>query len=216
MKKDNKIYLIWVDEAGRGAWAGPVVAWAFCVEFDFDFTLLPGLTDSKKLSPQKREVLLETIEKLDSEGNCYFSWWESSAEMIDTVGIREANRRAMESALWGIFQKLNKKHIHSRYSYTVLIDGRDNYAFDGIPQEQLTYIIRWDLTEPVISAASIVAKVSRDKIMCDFSAECPEYGFFLHKGYGTKKHHESLLYYGIHPLHRKSYAPIKALISEKA
>jgi ribonuclease HII len=67
MKKDNKIYLIWVDEAGRGAWAGPVVAWAFCVEFDFDFTLLPGLTDSKKLSPQKREVLLEAIKKLDSD-----------------------------------------------------------------------------------------------------------------------------------------------------
>jgi ribonuclease HII len=61
-----------------------------------------------------------------------------------------------------------------------------------------------------------VAKVKRDKIMCDFSADYPQYGFSFHKGYGTKKHHEALLYYGIHQLHRKSYAPVKALISEKA
>jgi ribonuclease HII len=212
MKKENKRYLIWVDEAGRWAWAGPVVAWAFCVEIDFDFSLFPGLTDSKKLSPQKREMLLEIIEKLASDGKCYFSWWESSAATIDTVGIREANRRAMEMALKGVLKKFSIPNT----DFKVLIDGRDNYAFEGIVKEKITYIVRWDLTEPVISAASIVAKVKRDRIMCDFSADCPEYGFSHHKGYGTKKHHESLLYYGIHTLHRKSYAPIKALISEKA
>lgn len=100
--------------------------------------------------------------------------------------------------------------------YTILIDGRDNYLFEGIPREKVTYIIRGDVTEPAISAASIVAKVIRDRKMCDFSEYSPEYGFALHKGYGTKKHHDALLYYGIHTIHRKSYAPVKALISEEA
>lgn len=204
-------YLIWVDEAWRGAWAWPVVAWAFCVEFDFDFSVLPWLTDSKKLSPEKRERLFQTLEKLKKEGKCFATFGESSAEIIDTVGIREANRLAMKSALASILNGLPKG-----VNYSILIDGRDNYAFEGIGKEKVKYIVKWDLTEPVISAASIVAKVTRDRKMCDFSADCPEYWFSLHKGYGTKKHEEALHYYGIHSLHRKSYAPVKALISDKA
>ncbi|GAB0175030.1 MAG: hypothetical protein HHAS10_09090 [Candidatus Altimarinota bacterium] len=207
----DRVFLIGVDEAGRGAWAGPVCAGAFCVPIDFDFSLLVGLTDSKKLSPIIRERLFGDIEKLSREGKCRYAFGESDAQCIDEVGIREANRRAMKNALIQVLQ-----NMESDSKYSILIDGRDNYKFEGISMNLVKYIIHGDLIEPVISAASIIAKVGRDRIMCDFSKDCPEYQFSLHKGYGTKKHQDALLYYGIHPLHRKSYAPVKALISEKA
>ena len=76
----------------------------------------------------------------------------------------------------------------------------------------ITYLIGGDALSPVISAASVVAKVTRDRMMCDFHEDFPEFGFFEHKGYGTRKHRESLLNYGITPLHRKSYEPMKSLI----
>lgn len=207
----DKNYLIGIDEAGRWAWAWPVCAWAFCVPVDFNFSILPWLTDSKKLSPAMREKLFSSIEELSQEGKCCYAFGESGAQSIDEFGIREANRIAMKLALNMVLENLNKGA-----KYIILIDGRDNYEFEGVSKNLVRYIVRWDLTEPVISAASIVAKVNRDRIMCDFSKDYPEYHFSLHKGYGTKKHHEALLYYGIHPLHRKSYAPVKALISEKA
>jgi ribonuclease HII len=99
-------------------------------------------------------------------------------------------------------------------TYQIKIDGRDNYRFQGIDPRDVEYIVKGDLTEKVISAASIVAKVTRDREMCDFSLKYPRYGFDLHKGYGTRRHQEALIHYGITPLHRKSYAPIKRLISE--
>ncbi len=210
----QKKYFIWVDEAGRGAWAWPVIAWAFCIESDFDFDVLSWLTDSKKLTPKKREILFYQIEQLVKNGKCYAAFWESSAGIIDWVWIREANRLAMKEAIdWIFLQLIQEKN---EFDYEIQIDGRDNYDFEWYPKERIKYIVRWDLTVPVISAASIIAKVTRDRKMCDFSAYCPEYQFSLHKGYGTKKHHDALLYYGIHSLHRKSYAPVKALISEKA
>ncbi len=95
----------------------------------------------------------------------------------------------------------------------ILIDGRDNYLFENIDNDMVRYIVRGDLTQKCISAASIVAKVTRDRKMCDFSVEYRGFYFDLHKGYGTRKHEEALMVYAITPIHRKSYAPIKRLIS---
>jgi ribonuclease HII len=114
----------------------------------------------------------------------------------------------MHIAIENILEKIPKENISQ-----ILIDGRDNYTFSHIDMNKVQYIIRGDLTQKIISAASIVAKVSRDQIMCDFSVDYPQYAFHLHKGYGTEKHEQALLHYGISPLHRKSYAPVKRLIS---
>jgi ribonuclease HII len=82
--------------------------------------------------------------------------------------------------------------------------------------KSIYYVIHGDLLIPAISAGSIIAKVTRDRMMCDFHEDFPEYGFDRHKGYGTRKHNESLLNYGITPIHRKSYAPVKRLISHES
>jgi ribonuclease HII len=228
-------YIIGIDEAGRGPWAGPVSAGVFAVPVDFDFSYFPWLTDSKKLTHAKREMLFTQIEKLEKEGKCVFAYAESSAWLIDQVGIREANRLAMEQSVLQVLETIRKtEHGLPRRSSTetgksprndengpqgtlqILIDWRDNYTFDWIPREKVRFIVRGDITEPVISAASIVAKVKRDRIMCDFSREYPLYGFDQHKGYGTLRHRAALMNYGITPIHRKSYAPVKALISREA
>lgn len=90
IKYSNMKYLIGIDEAGRGSWAWPVTAGIFAIPLGFDFDVLPFLTDSKKLTSEKREVLYTLIEKLSSEGKCYFAAASSPAEVIDSVGIREA------------------------------------------------------------------------------------------------------------------------------
>jgi ribonuclease HII len=204
----KETYFIGIDEAGRGSWAWPVVAWAFCVPTHFDFSVFPWLTDSKKLTHKDRERLFCLIEKVSLWENCFFSFGSRDAEIIDAVGIREANRQAMQEALDTLLLQ-----IHDRNISHILIDGRDDYVFERFDNTKLRFIVRWDLTEKVISAASIVAKVTRDRKMCDFSVEYPNHNFQLHKGYGTRKHQDSLMNYGITSLHRKSYAPIKRLIS---
>lgn len=174
---------------------------------DFDFSIFPGLTDSKKLTPKDRDRLYALISHAVSE-DVIFAVGIQDAEVIDRVGIREANRLAMQDALTQILEQIPLNRITE-----IQIDGRDNYRFDTIDAKKVRYIVRGDLTEPVISAASILAKVTRDRMMCDFSLKYDGYDFHLHKGYGTSKHQKALLTYGITSLHRKSYAPIKRLIS---
>lgn len=135
----------------------------------------------------------------------------SSHEVIDHLGIREANRLAMAEAI----RQIREKTPFIKKSYEIRIDGRDNYLFDAIPKENIRYIVRGDLTDKAISAASIIAKVTRDHMMCEYSEKFSLYHFDLHKGYGTSKHQSAMLYHGISPIHRKSYAPVKALISKE-
>ncbi len=115
----------------------------------------------------------------------------------------------MQSALHQVLKDITHSEISE-----ILIDGRDNYIFDAIDNKKVRYIVRGDLTEKCISAASIIAKVTRDRKMCDFSVEYEGFSFDLHKGYGTRKHQEALMVYAITSLHRKTYAPIKRLISD--
>ena len=188
--------VIGVDEAGRGPLVGSVVAAA--VAFPPDFRI-DGLTDSKKLSEKKREALYNQITR-----ECYWSFAQSNSNEIDQINILEATMLAMKKAVEQLMLLLED----NSQTISVLVDG--NRCPDI---ENCRAIIKGDLTEPVISAASIIAKVTRDRQMIALDQEYPEYGFSRHKGYGTKEHLEALANFGpIQGQHRFTFAPVKKLI----
>ena len=188
--------VIGVDEAGRGPLVGSVVAAA--VAFSPGFRI-DGLTDSKKLSEKKREALYNQI-----TSECYWSFAQSNSNEIDQINILEATMLAMKKAV----EQLMLLIEDNSQKISVLVDG--NRCPDI---ENCQAIIKGDLTEPVISAASIIAKVTRDRQMIALDQEYPEYGFSRHKGYGTKEHLEALANFGpIQGQHRFTFAPVKKLI----
>ncbi len=188
--------VIGVDEAGRGPLVGSVVAAA--VAFPPGFRI-DGLTDSKKLSEKKREALYNQI-----TSECYWSFAQSNSNEIDQINILEATMLAMKKAV----EQLMLLIEDNSQKISVLVDG--NRCPDI---ENCQAIIKGDLTEPVISAASIIAKVTRDRQMIALDQEYPEYGFSRHKGYGTKEHLEALANFGpIQGQHRFTFAPVKKLI----
>ncbi len=176
-----------VDEVGRGALAGPVVAAAVILPSDFDH---PELADSKCLSPEKREELYEIIVREA------VSWAVARIEndVIDQIGILKASLRAMAKAL----QDLDPQ------PQLALIDGRFTTPWVGLQKA----IIDGDALCRSIAAASIIAKVTRDRIMTEAAKQFPLYSFERHKGYATKQHLEALKAHGPCPLHRRSFRPI--------
>ena len=177
-----------IDEAGRGPWAGPVTAGAVILDPAYP---IDGLTDSKKLSEKKRLAL----EPLIKENALAWGIGWASPEEIDELNIRQANHLAMRRAVQAM------GHTPS----AIIIDGNDVPADLPCPARA---IIKGDLTEPVISAASILAKTARDKVMTEFDAAHPGYGFAAHKGYGTKAHSEALARLGPCAIHRMSFKPV--------
>ena len=173
-----------VDEAGRGPLAGPVFAAAVILP---EGCLIEGLNDSKKISPKKREALFDRIVK---EARA-FAIAEASVEEIDRMNIREATSLAMNRAIRGL--KLSPDFV--------LVDG--NYI-GGCPVAH-ECVVKGDAKSANIAAASILAKVSRDRLLLKLAEEYPEYGFEKHKGYGTKIHVEALLKFGPTPIHRKTF-----------
>ncbi len=191
----SDLSVIGVDEAGRGPLAGAVVAAAVILPDGFQ---IEGLTDSKKLSEKKRNVLYQKITH-----HCCWSVGESSSVEIDELNILKATMLAMKRAVINLEKNYlaNSKSIN----YRVLVDGN---CCPDIPNCES--IIKGDLTVPVISAASIIAKVSRDRKMQDLDSRHPEYGFANHKGYGTKEHLLALSRYGaLQGIHRYSFAPVR-------
>lgn len=189
----NKALLICgVDEAGRGPWAGPVTAAAVILD---PACPIDGLTDSKKLSEKARGRLAPQIRARAAA----WSIAEASVEEIDRLNIREATFLAMRRAVLGLVMQ----------PHEIRIDG--NALPAGLPAPA-TAIIRGDLTEPAISAASILAKTHRDAQMAALCAAHPGYGFAAHKGYGTAAHAEALGRLGPSPVHRQSFAPVRALL----
>ena len=176
-----------VDEAGRGPLAGPVVAAAVILPKDHT---IEGLIDSKKLSAKKREKLYNEIIKVSDYGIGVISH-----RTIDKINILQATFKAMRSAILNLDQKPDK----------TLIDGY------GFPDQNIKNegIIGGDNLIKSISAASIIAKVTRDRIMMNIDKIFPEYGFAQHKGYGTKMHMETLNVHKASPVHRKSFGPVK-------
>lgn len=173
-----------VDEAGRGPLAGPVCAAAVILPKHLE---IPGLTDSKKLSDKRRRELFPEIQR---QALAYGIGFASEKE-IDEINILQATFLAMERALAQlcIMPEL------------ALIDGNREKDF-GIPVKT---VIKGDSLSANIAAASILAKVSRDDLMLEMAREYPQYGFEVHKGYGTKAHYDALRLYGPCPIHRQTF-----------
>jgi len=176
-----------VDEAGRGPLAGPVVAAVVILDPQRP---IAGLRDSKKLSPAKREQLAEQIQ----ERALAYAVGRAAVEEIDRLNILRASLLAMERALQSL-------HIQPG---RVLVDGVHAPA-SAWPVET---IIKGDDKVPEIAAASILAKVTRDREMLELDREYPQYGFARHKGYPTRVHIEALREFGVSPVHRKSFRPV--------
>jgi ribonuclease HII len=184
-----------LDEAGRGPLAGPVVAAA--VILPPVFSLSVPVRDSKRLSPSQREAAYACLVALPGIS---IGVGLADHEEIDRINILEATRRAMAIAV----SRLDPSPVF------LLIDGLRLPALD-LPQEK---IIRGEDASLSIAAASIVAKVIRDRIMVELDAKYPEYGFVRHKGYGTPEHLERLRRHGPSPVHRRSFAPVKILTAD--
>ena len=180
-----------VDEAGRGPLAGPVVAAAVILD---DQRSIAGLADSKKLSPARREALFDEIR---AHALC-FSIAEASVEEIDRLNILQATLLAMRRAVQGLRLK----------PVMVLVDGNRLPVLD-VPAEA---IVKGDARVQAISAASILAKVHRDRWCAQLHERYPQYGFAGHKGYGTAAHMAALRAHGACPEHRRTFAPVAQLL----
>jgi len=187
-----------LDEAGRGSWAGPVVAGAVILPLDQpDLSQeLDGVRDSKQLTPRQRERLYPIIESTALAVGVGVV----PPEEIDEVGIVPATRQAMSLAIAQLAPSPD----------FLLIDYL-SLPGSSIPQKGIT---SGDALSLLIAAASIVAKVSRDRLMVKLDAQYPGYGFARHKGYGTRQHRESLIRLGPSPIHRLSYAPMRLMLQE--
>ena len=188
-----------VDEAGRGPLAGPVVAAAAVLPVEWVTEGLPEsllrLNDSKQLTEKIREELFAAIH---SETQIHFGIGIIDSALIDDINILQATHRAMNAAL----AQLDPPAAH------VLVDGRPVPTL-ATPQ---TAIIKGDAKSHSIAAASILAKVTRDRLMREYHKQWPEYGFAQHKGYGTAAHLAALKQHGPCPIHRRSFAPVRAVV----
>lgn len=180
----GKRFLAGVDEAGRGPLAGPVVAAAVIFPPD---VFIPGINDSKKLSPATRERLYRPI--IESAISIGIAWCDH--QTIDQINILQATFSAMRQAI----TQLNPRPDH------LLVDGRPIPELN-VPQ---TAIVGGDSHCFSIAAASIIAKVTRDRLMLEYDRLFPQYGFAQHKGYPTRKHIQAIIQYGYCPIHRTTF-----------
>ncbi|MBR5155342.1 MAG: ribonuclease HII [Clostridia bacterium] len=183
-------YIAGIDEAGRGPLAGPVCAAAVILPQNAE---IEGINDSKKLSEKKRELLFDVIKDTAIAYSVEFVY----PDVIDDINIKKATALAMHNAV-------SKLEVVADF---VLIDGNDNIPYDVDYQ----YVIKGDAKSQSIAAASILAKVSRDRLMMKLDKEYPQYGFAKHKGYGTKDHIMAIQKYGVSDVHRKSFMTNKVL-----
>jgi ribonuclease HII len=221
--KQGYRFVACIDEAGRGPLAGPVVACALIflprrsklssVKFNLTELSFHGLRDSKKLSPKRRE---EIYRKIIGHPGIYWGIGIVSEKVIDKINIFQATQLAMRKALYQLQAKLSKTAyiIKSRYSRKMLyidfliVDGNKELSFMSIPCRT---IIKGDEKVFSCALASIIAKVTRDRMMVRYHKKYPQYGFDRHKGYGTKFHFKALQQLGPSPIHRTSFNPLAQL-----
>lgn len=189
----DDLLLAGVDEVGRGPLAGPVIAAAVILDPQHPIV---GLADSKKLTEKRRQSLSEQIR----DQALAWALGRAEVEEIDNINILQASLLAMQRAVEALPLKARR----------VLVDGnRCPVLAEGV---EVQAIVKGDSTVPAISAASIIAKVARDKEMCTWALQYPDYGFEGHKGYPTQKHLHALHTLGVTPLHRRSFAPVRACL----
>lgn len=208
---------IWVDEVWRWPWLWPVVAVSFCFNLKNmpNKKLISKINDSKKLTIKKREEIFKELIELSTTG---LNWeapkvffWLGVVDnfIIDDINIRQANKEAMRRSLVELLRKIDPKKIE------VVIDWRDNYEFDEL-KEKPKYIIKWDSKVIEIWAASIIAKVFRDKLMQTYSMLYPTLWIENHKWYGTKKHIDYLSSKSkVTWIHRLTYKPVAKVLNIK-
>lgn len=192
LHRQGKTNIAGCDEAGRGALAGPLVAAAVILPAQCRFA---GLRDSKLLTPLQREYLYKEITRRAKSWNVSVM----PVETIDDKGVHRANLNALAQAVQGL--AVRPDHVVS-----------DGFVvrLDDIP---CTAVIAGDAKVRCIAAASVIAKVFRDRLMCNLHEQYPRYGFAIHKGYGTRAHQRALRRFGPSPFHRTSFAPIRALLT---
>jgi ribonuclease HII len=198
--------IIGVDEAGRGPLAGPVTVGVFCAEARFRNKLIKILggrvRDSKQLSPEKRETIFKILSELKMNGQADFSVAHSSPKMIDKIGISKCIKSGIKKCLVKITHPWPLSYIKRGEMPTVRLDGGLKAPVEYKKQKT---IIKGDATDPFIACASIVAKVSRDKLMRRLAKKFPNYKFDIHKGYGTLAHRNLISKFGLSEIHRKSF-----------
>lgn len=185
-------YIAGVDEVGRGPLAGPVVTAAVILPEDFD---VPGIDDSKKLSEKRREELFDVI----LEKALAWGIGQADHDVIDEINILQATKRAMREAIEEAGSMLRREHGGS--IDCVLLDAVELPDLE-IPQQS---IVKGDARVLAIAAASIIAKVTRDRMMVKYAEEYPWYAFEKNKGYGTKAHYAGIREHGICPIHRRTF-----------
>lgn len=230
-KKETTKYIIGIDEVGRGPIAGPVAVCTFLSK-DNKFLLscsnpdylkekkLPKLKDSKKLSKKQREIWFEFLKEACTEGKCSYEVSFVSPVNIDKFGIAKCIQKALNKSLEKIAgqnylnsrrltqsdlrhtQTKNLNNSASQKQFQIFLDGGLHAPSEYVNQET---IIKGDELHPIISMASIIAKVTRDRVMTNYAKEYPEYGFEKHSGYGTKAHYSAIKSHGQTPIHRKSF-----------
>lgn len=183
-----------VDEAGRGACAGPLVVAAVILQ-NHHHDELSGVRDSKELTPKEREALFDVIIR----HSIRYAIIEISPQEIDEIGLHRSNLEGMRRAISAL-------GIEPQY---ILTDG---YEIEGLNAPSLA-VWKGDQVALTISAASILAKVYRDRLMTNLETQFPGYGFATHKGYVTRAHEKALTDLGVSPIHRRSYANIAALLN---
>ena len=189
--------MLGVDEAGRGPLAGPVSVGIVAVPEGFDVgSEFPGVADSKKLTEKKREGLFTLLEERVARGDVRFVVEFASAAAIDQKGIAVVIREAVSRGVNSLAPDAARVEV--------LLDG----ALRAPAEYSQKTIVGGDATEPIISLASIAAKVTRDRHMVELAEKYPGYGFERHKGYGTKAHYEALTLLGQCPEHRSSFVHI--------
>ncbi len=187
-----------IDEVGRGPWAGPVMA--ACVVIPHDARdMIAGVNDSKRLHKTMREKLATIIQE-----SCPYGIGQASVTEIDTLNIRQATHLAMQRAFSTMQETYNITPVMA------LIDGRENPT---LPCPILP-IIKGDTLSMSIAAAAIIAKVARDQVMCELHHDYPDYGWNKNAGYGVPAHQTGINTLGITPHHRRSFAPIRKILTE--
>lgn len=190
-------YEVGIDEAGRGPLAGPVAVGLAIVPSNFDWKLLPYVGDSKQVSVRRREQVFEYAKKLRKEGRLNYTVSLVGAQVIDARGITTAVQL-------GINRCLKRVAVDPGVT-SVKLDGLLRAPSQYVWQET---IVKGDAKEKIIGLASILAKVTRDRYMVRKARDYPEYGFELHKGYGTKMHGRAIQEYGVSRVHRVSFIHI--------
>ena len=216
----KNLIMIGVDEAGRGSWAGPLVAASCWIDFQQHEKLSSDINDSKKLTHLKRKQIFKSINNLVK-----YSTGIATEREIDLYGLTFANTIAMKRSIFSLITTINSSHINIFDKYMIYVDGKYmpdlNRVDNDLGKNKLNLkpssvipLVKGDTISKTVALASIIAKETRDSIMRHYSLIYTNYSFDSHYGYGTVKHREEISKYGVLSLHRKSFKPVSTIFSK--